>query len=223
MNRTHRTPAGVTEMQYRKALGKIRQRDNLTASTVDAAALQAEMSKRFSLNPTSRSRRALTGHMIIQNRSQSNITSNPNITCDCCQTQNSSMEDICRACGYFLRSLLPTEPTLAQRRGLVPLPPKPDAMSLFEWEVIERSVMRKSDPDSTCPICMEHFSHGEEVLLSCSHIFHKNCLKSFETFMKNGEVSCPICRSLHFYLKYLSTNDLLDSFYKLGQKITRKN
>eukprot|EP01032_Pedospumella_encystans_P007574 gene7574-9073_t len=88
--------------------------------------------------------------------------------------------------------------TLAQRRGLVPIAPPQAPLTPFDWAVIENS---RSDPDSCCPICMEGFKQGHEVLLSCSHIFHRACLRSFENFMKDSEFSCPICRTKNYQKK----------------------
>ena len=48
---------------------------------------------------------------------------------------------------------------------------------------------------------MEGFKDGREVLLSCSHMFHRNCLSSFENFMKSDERSCPVCRTTKYQKK----------------------
>jgi hypothetical protein len=48
---------------------------------------------------------------------------------------------------------------------------------------------------------MEGFKQGHEVLLSCSHIFHRTCLRSFENFMKDNELTCPICRTRNYQKK----------------------
>lgn len=55
--------------------------------------------------------------------------------------------------------------------------------------------------DAYCPICMEGFKGGREVLLSCSHMFHRHCLSSFEIFMRSEERSCPVCRALQYQKK----------------------
>jgi hypothetical protein len=55
--------------------------------------------------------------------------------------------------------------------------------------------------DAYCPICMEGFKEGREVLLSCSHMFHPLCLSSFEKFMKRDERSCPVCRGVNYQKK----------------------
>ena len=72
-----------------------------------------------------------------------------------------------------------------------------------------------------CPICLEEFRPGEQVILSCSHVFHEKCLSSFENFQRrqhdgnsasggsgggsNGgaafERSCPVCRRAKYEKK----------------------
>ena len=48
---------------------------------------------------------------------------------------------------------------------------------------------------------MEGFKEGREVLLSCSHMFHRHCLTSFEKFMRTDEKSCPVCRGKKYQKK----------------------
>lgn len=44
-----------------------------------------------------------------------------------------------------------------------------------------------------------------QVLLSCSHSFHQQCLSSFEQFATNRSGrSCPVCRSQHYEKKLIS-------------------
>jgi len=63
----------------------------------------------------------------------------------------------------------------------------------MEWKAIEDGLKTRA-VDAYCPICMEAFKEGHEVLLSCSHIFHRQCLSAFEKFMNKSERLCPICR-----------------------------
>lgn len=39
----------------------------------------------------------------------------------------------------------------------------------------------------TCPICMEEFGLREQVLLSCSHLFHRSCIESFERCVRDDD------------------------------------
>jgi len=42
---------------------------------------------------------------------------------------------------------------------------------------------------------------SRQVILSCSHVFHRACLRSFEKFSKN--VVCPICRAQDYQCKII--------------------
>lgn len=39
--------------------------------------------------------------------------------------------------------------------------------------VIEAAALARGDEDSPCPICREAFEGKSQVILSCSHVFHK--------------------------------------------------
>jgi hypothetical protein len=88
---------------------------------------------------------------------------------------------------------------LAELRGLVKAAPKVEAMPQSEWDHIESQVEGRRD--AYCPICMEAFNQGREVLLSCSHMFHQACLSAFEKFMKSDDRCCPICRTARYQKK----------------------
>ena len=135
--------------------------------------------------------------------SSSSSSSRPRQTlrlCDSCQATNPSTASVCEACGYFLAGSQQIPLTVAQSRGLVATPtPAVEALQAFEWESIEKGVASRQD--AYCPICMEGFNRGYEVLLSCSHMYHRSCLQSFEKFMKTAERSCPICRTTNYQKK----------------------
>lgn len=80
--------------------------------------------------------------------------------------------------------------TLAQKLGLVPAPPQP--LSFESWEMIEEQARKRKEGEGLCPICLENFKGFDQIILSCSHMFHKNCLQSFEKLCKIK--MCPICR-----------------------------
>ena len=42
----------------------------------------------------------------------------------------------------------------------------------------------RQDSHHECSICCEHFGMEEQVLLSCSHVFHKQCIISFERYAR---------------------------------------
>ncbi|KAM9712385.1 RING finger protein 32 isoform 1-T1 [Menidia menidia] len=80
--------------------------------------------------------------------------------------------------------------TLAQKLGLVASPGK--GLTEDEWtQVKERSVLQQ-DSAQPCAICKEEFRLQAQVLLSCSHVFHRACLQAFERF--SGRKTCPMCR-----------------------------
>lgn len=81
--------------------------------------------------------------------------------------------------------------SLAQKRGLVK---KPDApLTIEQWNTVLEKAKSRAKAESSCPICMEDFRLKPQVVLSCSHFFHRDCLASFEKF--HGGRKCPICRA----------------------------
>ena len=130
----------------------------------------------------------------------------PDIRCASCRAMNHSAGPVCTSCGYFLMSAagfaVPfAKETLAQRRGLVPATPDLciPAITPLEWTIMEKDLQKRKD--AFCPICMEAFNQGREVLLSCSHMFHYACLQAFEKFMARDARTCPICRSGNYQKK----------------------
>ncbi len=78
-----------------------------------------------------------------------------------------------------------------------------------EWNEIESKMAARAE--ICCPICMSGFTEGCEVLLSCSHVFHRHCIASFERFVRHpnevnsvsgnkikGTPICPLCRSPNY-------------------------
>lgn len=128
----------------------------------------------------------------------------PDQLCASCSQLNPGRALTCTSCGYFLSG--PPRPpplSMAQKRGLLPIPAPISPVRQSAWQNIESRLIERGE--GHCPICMEGFKGGGEVLLSCSHLFHLACLTSFENFMqRNEERSCPICRK-----NCLSINTLL--------------
>lgn len=81
--------------------------------------------------------------------------------------------------------------SLAQRRGLVDRPPMP--LSGAEWKGIETKGIKRIESNDSCSIWLENFRIESQTILSWSHIFHTNCLKSFEKYSKSKV--CPLCRT----------------------------
>jgi len=84
--------------------------------------------------------------------------------------------------------------TLAQKLGLVPAPPS--KLTREEWMSVAEKSRGRQDSCSDCAICRESFRADAQVILSCSHVFHQDCLASFERFA--GVKSCPLCRMKNY-------------------------
>jgi hypothetical protein len=157
---------------------------SLSDQTINAAALQNEIANRYKLQGTKPAHK-------VQSIAPTN-RQNPATACAGCGARQSTGQPDCEQCGIFFRSNIIVPETLAQKRGLVKKVEPPPAMTIQEWNVIE--CLAKDREDAHCPICMSGFNQGSEVLLSCSHMFHRSCLSAFEKFMKTSNRSCPLCR-----------------------------
>ena len=91
------------------------------------------------------------------------------------------------------------EPSLAQRRGLVKPPPR--LLDSEEWKERERRSVERGDHKVPCAICRQRFGVRDQVILSCSHVFHAACIKSFENIVGVQFQCCPICRHAEYEKK----------------------
>jgi hypothetical protein len=87
--------------------------------------------------------------------------------------------------------------SLAQRLGLVDMPDMP--LTSEQWGEVAADASRKREDDlfsEPCAICVAPFRDEKQVILSCGHVFHRECLLSWEAFSQtqNGSRSCPCCR-----------------------------
>ncbi|KAL8602806.1 hypothetical protein ACOMHN_061040 [Nucella lapillus] len=80
--------------------------------------------------------------------------------------------------------------TLAQKLGLVDAPMQ--HLSESEWGQVKAKSNARDDSREPCVICKEDFGLQQQVLLSCSHVFHRACLQAFERY--TGRKTCPMCR-----------------------------
>ncbi len=115
--------------------------------------------------------------------------------CESCGTLCPASDPVCRSClTAAAREPAIKQPqlTLAQARGLVPAPRLP--LTEQQWQAVEAvahnrlgsafaAAVRDREalkaPDA-CSICLQPFGLREQVLLSCSHLFHRRCLDSLE-------------------------------------------
>ncbi|UJR30165.1 hypothetical protein I4U23_017705 [Adineta vaga] len=90
--------------------------------------------------------------------------------------------------------------TLAERIGLIEVNNKTsNHLSEAAWNEVKQQSNNRQDSNCPCAICQEDFGLGQQVLLSCSHVFHRACLQTFEKFVShnaNGTDlrTCPLCR-----------------------------
>ncbi|KAM7120256.1 RING finger protein 32 isoform 2-T3 [Molossus nigricans] len=89
--------------------------------------------------------------------------------------------------------------TLAQRLGLFEPPPPP--LSAEEWGSVKQRSVSQGDSMQPCPICKEEFQLRPQVLLSCSHVFHRACLQAFERFA--SKKTCPLCRKSQYQTRVI--------------------
>lgn len=68
---------------------------------------------------------------------------------------------------------------------------------------MQRESQQRQDSYYPCAICHEHFGKQPQVLLSCSHVFHKACIAAYEKFAHTK--TCPLCRTQE-YRKRLITD-----------------
>jgi len=87
----------------------------------------------------------------------------------------------------------PKPPSFAQRLGLVALSSdQKNTLTEEQWKDLKYQSAQRDSFVNPCPICKDIFRFEDQVLLSCSHVFHRACLQSFERFI--GRKSCPMCR-----------------------------
>ncbi|XP_053527801.1 RING finger protein 32 isoform X1 [Artibeus jamaicensis] len=89
--------------------------------------------------------------------------------------------------------------TLAQKLGLFESPPLP--LSSDEWDKVRQRSVSQGDSTQPCPVCKEEFQLRPQVLLSCSHVFHRACLQAFEKV--TGNKTCPLCRQNQYQTRVI--------------------
>ena len=66
-----------------------------------------------------------------------------------------------------------------------------------DWLAAERVARERGLGD--CPVCLGPLHNSSEplALLSCTHVFHRRCLMSFEAFSITPACLCPVCRAAY--------------------------
>lgn len=114
-------------------------------SSIDAAALQADIARRYKL-PGGAPRKVVQVTSLSTGKGKSSkylvpllsSSTSSQIVCESCGAYNLHTEHICRTCGYY-RTITYQHPvkSLAELRGLVQAPPKIEVMIDSEWDVVE--------------------------------------------------------------------------------------
>ncbi|XVF53197.1 hypothetical protein PTKIN_Ptkin05aG0081000 [Pterospermum kingtungense] len=73
-----------------------------------------------------------------------------------------------------------------------------------EDEVTENS-------NKVCTVCLDSMEKSDEIreLCMCSHVFHKECL---DTWVNEGQVTCPLCRSTLYDPERINLTDRAAGF-----------
>jgi hypothetical protein len=76
--------------------------------------------------------------------------------------------------------------TLAEKLGIT----KTHILSESEWVRVKKTCIDREE--TNCPICQSAYRLEQQVILSCTHMFHRAC---FDSFKRLGRFdSCPVCR-----------------------------
>jgi hypothetical protein len=199
------------------------------SSSIDAAALQIELARKMGLPVASSRKNAGSSAKktnVLAITDSNNRKSAPKVaykTCPSCQFDRvESNNKVCSGCGFFFLGNIVGGAkscssgtgglSLAQKRGLVDVPAELKPLTAEEWSEVEQTAASRNE--CHCPICMVGFNQGCEVLLSCSHMFHRSCIASFEKFvkipnekkhqLKSFSFVCPLCRATN-YQKRMTT------------------
>ena len=155
-------------MKHRKANDDMK-------SVIDAAALQSDLAKRFNL-PGAMTRKAnrstgassssssSRGTCVITASSSQTSISPSTFCCESCSRPCTIDARICSSCGYFLHTgTRSSETTLAERRGLVPLPSVIKPMVEWEWNAVERQVEGAAEYS----LLLRRLKSFQEIIDSC--------------------------------------------------------
>jgi hypothetical protein len=72
------------------------------------------------------------------------------------------------------------------------------ASQAVDWSRVITNILERGDTE--CPICIGELTRrgkANVAWLSCSHVFHMDCITAFEAFerTRGGRPCCPVCRA----------------------------
>ena len=157
---------------------------------LNAAAFQDQISQKFGINLNKYSK--VSKKFFINSKPKSCISNNKKTAINELYSKKDTDKEILNRNKKFLSKL-----TFCEKVGLQKIKNFP--LSLEEWKQVEAKTFKREDFKGDCPICMDKLSNRESVILSCSHVFHKICLKNFEKF--SLVTKCPLCRCERYECK----------------------
>ena len=94
----------------------------------------------------------------------------------------------------------PHTPSPAQQMALVHAPPARPLTEL-EWAAVKAKSRVRRDAADGCSVCQDAFGLQPQVLLSCSHTFHRACLAGVERCIRRQ--CCPLCRCERYEVRLI--------------------
>jgi hypothetical protein len=177
---------------------------------LNAAAFQDQISQKFGTN-LNRYRKITSKKFFINSKPKSCL-SNKKTPISELYAKKDTEKEILNRNKKFLSKL-----TFCEKVGLQKIKNFP--LSLEEWKQVEAKTIKREDFKGDCPICMDKLSNRESVILSCSHVFHKVCLKNFERF--SAVTKCPLCRCERYECKTYTKDK--EYFVKKSVDIIQRN
>ncbi|XP_076819559.1 RING finger protein 32-like [Clavelina lepadiformis] len=176
---------------------------NISSTTLAAVALQDHLLQDLQLgdlslaDPFNTKKHSLSQKLRFQEKQRKNALKNIKATVNTgLKKKKSNGKQIITACSEEKEYVLDPHPkplSLAQKIGLVPYnKDQKQLLTEAEWSNLKQTSTNRDDFKNPCAICKDEFRLEHQVLLSCSHVFHKVCLQAFERF--TGRKSCPMCR-----------------------------
>jgi hypothetical protein len=141
----------------------------------DTLSKQAAVAANFQIHLATKYKISSRGSFNDRNASHIDLIT---IICTKCNIANTVTASQCFQCGFNL------------------VPDNHRSNNNFDWGQIEELCFKRKD--YLCPICIMPFKCRNELVLSCTHIFHAPCLKSFEKYTANHQKLCPVCRGSNY-------------------------